>query len=132
MPIHRIYPRTECQADPLFLLQSRSWVCKNIDNYHWDDEAEALFSEGGVEVDEAYREECTDDWEEVWEVEGVFFDRSEAQAWGDARAYRWSKHRTYAVSAIGDLAHLLAPLTTYYDGKPYRAQSRAVLTKEIP
>ncbi len=120
----RVYPKSECQADPVFLLQSRRWVCKNMDNYHWDEDAEALFSPGGVEVDDAYREECSEDWDDVWETEGVFFDRAEAQAWGDARSYRWGKHQTYAVSAKGDLAKILAPMTTYWDGQPYKRTER--------
>ncbi len=107
---HRVYPQSECQADPIFLLQSRGWVCTNIDDYEYDEAEERLRDQEGVPVDEAYREE-SEDWEEQWDVQGVFFDRAEAQAWGDARAYRWGKHRTYAVSAMGDLAKILAPMT---------------------
>lgn len=117
----RVYPDSERQADPVFLLQSREWVCLDRSAFTWDDAAEELRDANGVLVDEAYME-GSEDWEERWYTEGVFFTREEAKAWGAARAYRWEKHRTYAVSARGVLADLLAGLTTRDDGRPYRSK----------
>jgi hypothetical protein len=58
---------------------------------------------------------------ERWETERVFFDRSEAEEWAKARAYNYPNgYRTYSVPAQGALVGLLATLSTYWDGEPYR------------
>lgn len=117
----RIYPKTECQRNPIYLLQVSRWVCTDTSKYVYIDVDEKLRDLLTDEViDEDYKRN-SEDWYEEWDVERVFFDREEARAWAANRAYRWDRWRTFAVSAEGALAEILAKRTTYWDGKRYKA-----------
>jgi hypothetical protein len=63
-----------------------------------------------------WQEEWNDNDElvEYWETtEGVWFTRTEAEAWAQAHHYRMGKWRVYSIGARGELKTLLKAHTDY-------------------
>lgn len=114
----RIYPDAEGTRSPIFLLQSRKWHCNNVDDYDYRSDLETLLDADGVEVDEAYMKEHSDDWSDYWQTESVWFTREEAETFGASTHYRYKHgHRVYCLCAEGDLATIIGGLT---DADPTR------------
>lgn len=108
----RVTKWAEGTADPIYLLQARRYVCKEGDRYTFGEDGQIL-DEAGAEVDAAYMADVSEDWEEVWETERVFFTREEADAYGNGRAYNYPEGwRSYSVPAMGELRDLVRMLTT--------------------
>lgn len=112
----RPFPHVDGTRDPIYLLQSRRWHCRNVDDYTYGDD-ECLRDLDGVEVDEEYKRGHSDDWEESWYTEGVWFTRKEVEDFAKATHYRYTHgYRTYCVCANGELAKLLKLQTDREDG----------------
>lgn len=122
------YPRThdrlrrEATRDPVFLFQQRRTWWSWQDHYEWDGDDEVYryttdddlvhdAAEAGqvVELKTALEAGWAIQW---WETVTVFATREEAEAHGQARAYRYPDGwRVYCVHAEGDLVHALAAAT---------------------
>lgn len=108
----RAYPADEVTRDPIFLLERRQWVCRDVAHYRYDSDAEVMRDPDGVEVDAAFKA-ASEDFEEVWEVESVWFTREEAEGFAKRTEYRrqygW---RVYCLCAEGKLAQILDSRTS--------------------
>jgi hypothetical protein len=103
----------ECTRDPIFLFQSRRIHLGHLPPDHepdWDAECIETESRRGdsayslVEYAEAFPENVV----EEWETRSVWFTREEAERYGEAKAYNFTKGwRVYCVCAEGELAAIL-------------------------
>jgi hypothetical protein len=122
---------SESTRDVIFLLQSRRRIFFREpegfehDGEGWnrvDDNGEIIESDCYVSDDEvaAADSECYID---IWDTEGVWLDRAEAEAWGESHAYRFENPRknvgwkVYGMPSYGELAKLLQSQDKERDGK---------------
>jgi len=128
MKTHTERCHAECTRDPVFLFQRRRYIGTGMPytddgEYYFDGEGVILGDVGSdhvlrpredteyltnkqlAEMETAEGVPCLI---ETWDTESVWLDRDEAEAWGNAKSYRFGDGwRVYSVPAMGDLTAIL-------------------------
>lgn len=109
--MHRRRCREECQQDVIFLLRIRRFSIGILPSgYDYSDEHEGIVDAQGQLVTEQdmINEGFAFEW---WDVDSVWLDRAEAEAFAESKAYNYGEKnkgwQVYGVSARGALATLL-------------------------
>jgi hypothetical protein len=110
----------EATRDVIFLFQRRvrtfiympDGFDHDSDGWNRVDDDGEIISEDLVSEDEVAASD-SESYIDIWETEGVWLDRDEAEAWGESHAYRFENQkkgvgwRVYGMPSYGDLAKLL-------------------------
>jgi hypothetical protein len=111
---HRKRCERECTRDVIFVFQRRRlrWTGRLPDGYEFRDSFVFLKGDGRVAepqtLEAIYAAHGSEYAIETWDVESVWLDRDEAEAWAKAHEYNYRDGwRVYGMPADGELAKLL-------------------------